>query len=58
MPRYGGRVGAAANVHDMWSCGLLRLVEEQTRNEALSPHQPPDRSLGWARRVVGLVLRR
>src|SRR5690349_8009138 len=38
----GRSLGAPAPVHELRPRGLLRFVEEQTRDEALSPDEAPD----------------
>ena len=41
----------------MWAHGVLRLLSQQARNEALSCDEAPDYAVDGAGRGLGLVLR-
>jgi len=49
-------VDFAAAVHDLRTCGLLRLVAWHTRDEAFSQNSASRNALGNARRPLDVVL--
>ena len=52
----GRYVGASAGVFGVRECGVLRLVEEQACDEALSCDQASGDAVGGAGRGLGMVL--
>src|SRR6201995_3823830 len=56
MPQDGRHLRPPAALHGVWPCGLLRLLEEQTRDKTLTPHQTPHHALHRTRPDLGVVL--
>jgi hypothetical protein len=54
----GGYLGASAAMYELWSRGLLRLLEEQACDQTLPQNEAPDYQIIRARRRLGMVLRR
>src|SRR2546429_5928358 len=58
MSEDGGHVGSPALVRALRPRRLLRLVQEQARDQALPRHRPSDRQVARARRELDVLLRR
>src|SRR5579859_275878 len=55
MSQDGRPLGPPAAVHELWTCGVLRFVEEQARHEAFPSDQTSDHAVARTRRRLGLV---